>query len=552
VSTLNKLIAQASGLTDCPSWSALGRHADEMSGTQLRELLEDSGRFQEFSRRLGDFVLDYSRNRINSKTLELLLQLAGERRLGDWIELLFAGENVNNTEGRPALHMALRHSPGRTYAAGGADVTGQVRAELDKMLEFASAVSAGAYNGHTGEPITDVVNIGIGGSDLGAVMVTGALAPYCVANIRTHFVSNIDGCQLADVLERVQAQSTLFVICSKSFSTLETQLNADAARAWFVGQANDAAVSRHFVAVSVNDQAMDRFGIDPKHRFRIWDWVGGRYSLWSAVGLSVAIALGAENFRALLAGAAEMDEHFRTAAPTESLPTLLGLIGVWNQNFMGVSSHAVLPYDQRLSLFPAFLQQLEMESNGKRVTRDGAAVDYPTGTVVWGEPGSNAQHSFFQLLHQGTVNVSMDFIAPVNGSSRFDSQHQQGLVNMLAQAEAFARGHHLEAVQTELADTGLAPANINRLAPHKVHPGNRPANLLLMKTLDPRSLGSLIALYEHKVFVQSVIWGINPFDQWGVELGKTMAGRFAQALSGAEQAVSLPGIATLMRDWREA
>jgi glucose-6-phosphate isomerase len=382
-------------------------------------------------------------------------------------------------------------------------------------------------------------------------MADAALARCHSPDCRTHFVSNIDGSRLADLLETLDASQTFFIICSKSFTTLETRLNADQARHWLIGHLGAKAIGRHFAAVSVNAAAMDEFGINPELRFRIWDWVGGRYSLWSAVGLSLAVGIGAENFRNFLAGAAGMDEHFRSAAPGENMPVLLAMISIWNQNFRGATSNAVLPYDDRLALFPAFLQQLEMESNGKRVTHNGRGVACATGNVIWGQSGSNAQHSFFQLLHQGTALASMDFIAPARASSDRDGQHLQGLANMLAQAEAFARGNSRDAVTEDLRAAGKPDAEIERLAPHMVHPGNRSSNILLMKALTPHALGSLIALYEHKVFVQSVIWGINAFDQWGVELGKRMATRMYGALAQDAAQSALPGIAEMIRDWRK-
>jgi glucose-6-phosphate isomerase len=554
MSSLKDLIEQAGTLSECPSWGRLKSHAKKVSRLAQRELLDEPGRFDRFSRGTGDLFFDYSRNRLTTESVELLLGLARERQLETWIELMFTGAAVNNTENRPALHTALRRPLDQPLIVDGTDMMPIVRSERNRVLEFAEAVREGRYTGSTGSRITDIVNIGIGGSDLGLVMVAEALRPYRDAAVQMHFVSNIDGAQLADVLEIVNPESTLFIICSKSFTTLETRLNADAARQWLVDHSSVESVDRHFAAISVNDAAMDEFGISQNLRFRIWDWVGGRYSLWSSVGLSLAIGLGAENFKALLAGAAEMDRHFRTAALEDNLPVLLAMVGIWNQNFLGATSHAVLPYDSRLCYFPAFLQQLEMESNGKGVSRAGGAVDYPTGGVIWGEPGSNAQHSFFQLLHQGTVNASMDFIASANASSKSVDQHQHGLANMLAQAEAFARGRDVTEIRADLLAAGYSDEDAARLSPHKVHPGNRSSNIVLLKRLDPAGLGSLIALYEHKVFVQSVIWGINPFDQWGVELGKVLAIQMTDALSGGDrpagEAADLPGIGRLIRDWR--
>ncbi|MDH5256237.1 MAG: glucose-6-phosphate isomerase, partial [Gammaproteobacteria bacterium] len=493
----------ADDLLRAAAWKALQRHAGELSGTHLRDLLDQPGRFEALSRRHGSCLLDFSRNRLTTDTVKLLIALAGERELPRRIQALFAGEAVNPTENRPAQHMALRGPDSPPLLVNGADIRAEIAAERERMLALADAIRSGEYRGSTGSRIRHVVNIGIGGSDLGLVMATEALREFCTPDLRVHYVSNVDGTQLADVLAKVPAAETLFIICSKTFVTWETALNANAARAWLLGQLGEAAVARHFVAVSVNVPAMDRFGIAEAHRFRMWDWVGGRYSLWSSIGLAIAIAIGSEHFRELLAGGHELDEHFRTAPLADNLPVLLGLIAVWNQNLQGTTSQAILPYDARLHRFPAYLQQLEMESNGKGVTRDGRPVQWATGTVIWGEPGNNAQHSFFQLLHQGTASFAADFIAPVEGSSPYADQHLVGLANLLAQAEAFARGYPLEAARAELAAKGRAADEVARLAPHKVHPGNHPSNLLLLRRLEPRSLGFLIALYEQKVFVQA-------------------------------------------------
>ncbi len=429
--------------------------------------------------------------------------------------------------------MALRNRSSDAMTVDGRDVMPEVRAELAKIREFVTGVHEGRITGAKGARFTDVVNIGIGGSDLGIVMATEALGRYRNRGIELHCVSNVDGVELAEVMERVNPATTLFVVCSKTFTTQETLANAGAAREWLVAELGEAAVGRHFVAVSTNHAAMDDFGIAPHARFTMWDWVGGRYSLWSAVGLSIALAIGIEQFELMLAGGHDMDEHFRSAPLERNLPVLMGLIGVWNANFLGHDSLAVLPYDRRLHRFPAYLQQLEMESNGKSVTRDGHPVVHTTGTVVWGEPGNNAQHSFFQLLHQGTARVAMDFIAPVNASSRFQPQHDLALANCFAQAEAFAFGQTELQVQADLEARGTPPEEIARLLTHKVHVGNRPSSLILFPRLGPRTLGRLIAWYEHKVFVQSVIWDVNPFDQWGVELGKKLAGSMAPAVQQA-------------------
>ena len=524
--------------TSLPAWRALQAHVADLEVRHLRQLFaDDAQRFERLSVTELDFLYDFTRQRMTADTLERLLRLARECQLAERITALFAGEAVNNTERRAAMHMALRNRSERPMTVGGQNVMPDVRAELAKIREFVTGVHEGRITGAKGARFTDVVNIGIGGSDLGIVMATEALGRYRNRAIRLHCVSNIDGVELAEVMEQVNPATTLFVICSKTFTTLETLSNANAARAWLIGELGEAAVAKHFVAVSTNRKAMDAFGIAPESRFTMWDWVGGRYSLWSAVGLSIALALGMDQFELVLQGGHDMDEHFRTAPLERNLPVLMGLIGVWNGNFLGYDSLAVLPYDRRLHRFSAYLQQLEMESNGKSVTRDGRAIDYATGNVVWGEPGNNAQHSFFQLLHQGTARVAMDFIAPVNASSRFQDQHDLALANCFAQAEAFAFGQTEQQVREDLAAKGTAEDEIARLLPHKVHAGNRPSSVILFPRLGPRTLGRLIAWYEHKVFVQSVIWDVNPFDQWGVELGKKLAGPMAPAV----QSASMPG-----------
>ena len=540
---LEELEARSAQLRSCPAWRELTDQASVIGAIALRELLDRPGRYERYSQAAARLRLDFSRQLLDDETLPALIRLAEQRSLADWIAHLFAGHRVNATEARPALHMALRNRSDRPVLAEGDDVMPAVTSELGRALRLADAVGGGDYRGFAGKPITDVVNIGIGGSDLGLVMAVEALRPYHNPAIRTHFVSNIDGTQLTDALETLDPAQTLFIICSKSFTTLETQLNAEAARLWVLKHLPQAALARHFLAVSVNDPAMDRFGIAPENRFRIWDWVGGRYSLWSTVGLAIAMALGSVNFRALLDGAFDLDEHFRHAPLATNLPVLLGLIGIWNQNFLGLTSHAILPYTQRLHRLPAFLQQLEMESNGKSVTRDGQPVAWKTGSVIWGEPGSNAQHAFFQLLHQGNATFAADFIAPAQAAGGPGSQHLAGLANMLAQAEAFARGRTEDEVLAELRAAGVPESRARQLAPHKVHPGNHPSSVILLDALDPGGLGALIALYEHKVFVQSVIWGINAFDQWGVELGKGLAQNMSRALAGDPGSGSLPGIA---------
>ena len=540
--------------TSLPAWKDLQAHAADLEIHHLRQLIaDDPQRFERLSVAELDFLYDFTRQRLTANTINLLLELARACGLEERIQALFAGEAVNNTERRAALHMALRNRSDRPMQADGRDVMPDVRAELAKMREFVTGVHEGRITGVKGARFTDVVNIGIGGSDLGIVMATEALGRYRNRGIRLHCVSNIDGVELSEVIEQVNPATTLFVICSKTFTTLETLSNANSAREWLIGELGAAAIAKHFVAVSTNHAAMDAFGIAPGSRFTIWDWVGGRYSLWSAVGLSIALALGIDQFELVLQGGHDMDEHFRTAPLERNLPVLMGLIGVWNGNFLGHDSLAVLPYDRRLHRFSAYLQQLEMESNGKSVTRDGHAIGHPTGSIVWGEPGNNAQHSFFQLLHQGTARVAMDFMAPVHASSRFHSQHDLALANCFAQAEAFALGQTELQVRADLAAKGTSDAEIEQLLPHKVHVGNRPSSLILFPRLGPRTLGRLIAWYEHKVFVQSVIWDVNPFDQWGVELGKKLAGSMAPAVQAAawpDGPHHVQALLEVLRRWR--
>jgi glucose-6-phosphate isomerase len=542
------------GLTSMREWQALARHAASVRNTHLRDLFKaDPVRFRRFSRCELNLLFDFSRQRVSEETLQLLFALAEARGLRGRIDAMFSGERINTTEDRAVLHVALRNRSDRPILVDGQDVMPEVRATLDKMRNFVEGVHGGRIHGATGKPFTDIVNIGIGGSDLGIVMATEALARVRNRNLRLHCVSNIDGVQLGDVLEQVDPARTLFVVCSKTFTTLETLTNAKIARQWIVDRLGEGAPARHFAAVSTNAKAMDAFLIPPQNRFPMWDWVGGRYSVWSAVGLSVALALGMDQFELMLEGGHEMDEHFRSAPFESNLPVLMGLLAVWNRNFLGIESLAVLPYDQRLHRFPAYLQQLEMESNGKRTTLEGTEVDYETGRVIWGEPGSNAQHSFFQLLHQGTSHVALDFLAPVNGSSPYQEQQNLALANCFAQAQAFAFGQTEEQVRADLAGKGLSDAQIARLLPHKLHPGNRPSTIILFPRLGPKTLGRLIALYEHSVFTQSVIWGINAFDQWGVELGKKLADSLAPAVkdpAGAGAPPELAGLLDYVSQWR--
>jgi len=555
ISNLESRISTQLRLTALPEWRSLQDHAHIQRTVHLRELFAaDTNRSQKLSRCEVDLLFDFSRQRITDETLRLLIGLADARGLRARIDAMFSGERINVTENRPALHVALRNRFDQPMLVDGQDVMPDVQANLGHMREFVEGVHHGRIVGHTGKSFTDVVNVGIGGSDLGIVMAAEALARYRNRNLRVHCVSNIDGSQLADTLEQLDAARTLFVVCSKTFTTLETLSNAKVARQWIVDRLGAGAPAKHFAAVSTNQKAMDEFLIAPQNRFTMWDWVGGRYSIWSAVGLSLALSIGMDHFELMLEGGRLMDEHFRTAPFESNLPVLMGLIGVWNRNFLDIPTQAVLPYDARLHRFPAYLQQLEMESNGKRVTLDGEPVDYETGAVLWGEPGNNAQHSFFQLLHEGTADVALDFIAPVNASSDSQAQHNLALANCFAQVQAFAFGQTAEQVQADLSAKGLSTAEIDRLTPHKVHPGNRPGTVILFPRLGPRTLGKLIALYEHKVFTQSVIWNINPFDQWGVELGKKMADALVPAVADASsnQAVD-PNIARLLaavQKWR--
>jgi glucose-6-phosphate isomerase len=509
------------------SWRALVAHHRSMQLTSMRDLFAaDPDRFRKFSLRFEDFLIDYSKHLLNEETLRLLCSLAREASVEQWRDRMFSGEPINFTEGRPVLHVALRNRSNRPIAVQGKDVMPDVNAVLGHMREFSAEVREGRWTGHTGKRITDVVNIGIGGSDLGPVMVTEALRPYTSPSLRVHFVSNVDGTHIAETFKKLDPETALFIIASKTFTTQETLTNALSAKQWFLSHGGtEAGVARHFVALSTNTNEVVKFGIDPRNMFAFWDWVGGRYSLWSAIGLSIALAVGMDRFEELLDGAHTMDEHFRTTPLENNAPVLLALIGVWYTNFFGVTSHAILPYDQYLHRFPAYLQQGDMESNGKRVRRNGQFVDYPTGPVIWGEPGTNGQHAFYQLLHQGTQLIPSDFIAPVLSQNPIGNHHAILLANCLAQTEALMRGKNEAEARVELSKAGLTGDPLERLVPHKVFPGNRPTTTILFDMLTPRTLGSLIALYEHKIFVQGIIWDINSFDQWGVELGKQLAKR---------------------------
>jgi glucose-6-phosphate isomerase len=522
-------------LTTSPAWQTLQAHSETMGKWHLRELFaQDPQRFSRFSLQLGDLLLDYSKHRITADTMRLLVDLARFADIEGWRDKMFTGEKINSTENRAVLHVALRNRSGRPIVVDGSDVMPGIETVLVKMRHFSELVRSGTWRGSTGETITDVVNIGIGGSDLGPVMVCEALKPYQKPDLRAHFVSNVDGAHLTHTLARLDPARTLFIVASKTFTTQETMTNAASARAWLTGVLGEDAVAKHFVAVSTNAAEVARFGMDTANMFEFWDWVGGRYSLWSAVGLPIVLAVGFERFRELLEGAHEMDEHFRSAPLEQNMPVIIGLLGVWYRNFLKASTLALLPYDQHLSRFAAYFQQGDMESNGKSVRRDGSRVDYGTGPVIWGEPGTNGQHAFFQLLHQGTELIPADFLAAVESQTPLGDHHEKLLANFLAQTEALAFGKTAGEVRDELEKKEMPRATLEALLPHKVFEGNRPTTSLLYQKLTPHRLGSLIALYEHKIFVQGIIWGINSYDQWGVELGKELASRILPKLRGDE------------------
>ncbi|QNA90031.1 glucose-6-phosphate isomerase [Massilia sp. Dwa41.01b] len=520
-------------LTSTTSFQALETHAVEAEDWQMRSLFAaDPQRFERMSIEAAGLFLDYSKNRLDGRTLELLAALARERGVEARRDAMFAGEKINNTENRAVLHTALRAPRDQQLTVDGQDVSGDVHAVLARIKTFTDAVRSGEWLGHTGKPITDIVNIGIGGSDLGPKMVCLALRQYSHPRLKMHFVSNVDGHDMDAALEQVNPETTLFIIASKTFTTAETMMNAQTARVWFLHDAPEEALAKHFVAVSTNVEAIKTFGIDPANMFPFWDWVGGRYSVWSAIGLPVALAVGFGYFSDFLAGAHAMDQHFRTAPVEQNMPMLLALVGFWNRQFLGASSVTIAPYHQDLNRFPAYLQQLDMESNGKRVTRDGEPVDTPTCPAIWGEPGTNGQHAYFQLLHQGTDVTPIDFIAALRPAHELQNHHTALLANCFAQSEAFMKGKTIDEVREDLQQQGLSLAEIERLAPHKTFPGNRPSNTILMEYLTPATLGALIALYEHKTFVQGVIWDLNSFDQWGVELGKVLAKQVEAELKG--------------------
>ncbi|MFL5332126.1 MAG: glucose-6-phosphate isomerase [Geminicoccaceae bacterium] len=524
-----------SALTSSSTWQALTTEAQRLRGMSLRAAYAaDPERFNRFSLRFEDLLLDYSKHLIDADALRLLFDLARHADVENWRAMMFEGAKINHTEHRAVLHIALRNRSGRPIPVDGKDVMPDVDDVLARMGAFTTSVRDGTWRGHTGQRITDIVNIGIGGSDLGPLMVCTALAPFATDGLRAHFVSNVDSAHLALTLKGLDPERTLFIVASKTFTTQETMTNAGSARDWLLARlgGDKAAVARHFVAVSTNEAEVRKFGIDPANMFGFWDWVGGRYSLWSAIGLPIALFVGIDRFLELLGGAFAMDEHFRTTPLERNLPVVLALLGVWYNNFLGAQSHAILPYDQNLARFAAYFQQGDMESNGKQVDRAGHAVDYQTGPIIWGEPGTNGQHAFYQLIHQGTKLIPCDFLAAARNFTPMGDHQDKLLANFFAQTEALAFGKTEAEARAELENQGLAGEALTQLLPYKVFTGDRPTTSILYQELTPHRLGSLIALYEHKIFVQGVVWNINSFDQWGVELGKQLAGKILPELAG--------------------
>ncbi|HDQ1177321.1 TPA: glucose-6-phosphate isomerase [Escherichia coli] len=542
--------------TQTAAWQALQKHFYEMKDVTIADLFaKDGDRFSKFSATFDDQMLvDYSKNRITEETLAKLQDLAKECDLAGAIKSMFSGEKINRTENRAVLHVALRNRSNTPILVDGKDVMPEVNAVLEKMKTFSEAIISGEWKGYTGKAITDVVNIGIGGSDLGPYMVTEALRPY-KNHLNMHFVSNVDGTHIAEVLKKVNLETTLFLVASKTFTTQETMTNAHSARDWFLKAAGDEKhVAKHFAALSTNAKAVGEFGIDTANMFEFWDWVGGRYSLWSAIGLSIVLSIGFDNFVELLSGAHAMDKHFSTTPAEKNLPVLLALIGIWYNNFFGAETEAILPYDQYMHRFAAYFQQGNMESNGKYVDRNGNVVDYQTGPIIWGEPGTNGQHAFYQLIHQGTKMVPCDFIAPAITHNPLSDHHQKLLSNFFAQTEALAFGKSREVVEQEYRDQGKDPATLDYVVPFKVFEGNRPTNSILLREITPFSLGALIALYEHKIFTQGVILNIFTFDQWGVELGKQLANRILPELKDDKEISShdssTNGLINRYKAWR--
>lgn len=523
-----------SRLEKTTAWKALVQHQREIANVQMRDLFASNpNRFAQYSLRLGEILFDFSKNRITHSTLPLLFDLARQADLAAWIEAMFCGEKINLTEERAVLHVALRNRSNLPIYVDGQDVMPEVNRVLVKMRRFSEEVRSGTWKGYTGKTITDVINIGIGGSDLGPKMVCEALKPYAQAGLRVHFVSNVDSTDLVETLKQLDPETALFLVASKTFTTQETMTNAHSARRWFLRSAKDeSAIAKHFVAMSTNAPAVSKFGIDTANMFEFWDWVGGRYSLWSAIGLSIAIYLGMDHFEALLSGAHLADQHFRTAPFERNIPVIMGLLGIWYNNFFGARSHAILPYDQYLIHFPAYFQQGDMESNGKSVSRQGEWVNYATGPVIWGQPGTNGQHAFYQLIHQGTQLIPCDFLAAANSHNPLGEHHPILLSNYLAQTEALMKGKTPDEARAELMAEGYSGKKLENLVVAKTFTGNKPTNSFLYPKLTPEILGCLIALYEHKIFTQGIIWNVNSFDQMGVELGKQLAKKILPELAG--------------------
>lgn len=541
--------------TTTQAFKYLADHFISINESSIKDLFaKDAERFDKFSIYLGDILLDYSKNRINEETIALLIQLARECQLKDAIDAMFNGEKINETEDRAVLHTALRNRSGKPVLTDGKDVMPEIQAVLDRMKDFSNRVISGEWKGFTDKEITDVVNIGIGGSDLGPVMVTEGLKAY-KTRLNMHFVSNVDATQIAEILKTLDPESTLFLIASKTFTTQETMANANSAKKWFLKSgANESDVAKHFAALSTNESGVSAFGIDTKNMFEFWDWVGGRYSLWSAIGLSICLSVGFDHFEELLTGAYEADEHFRNAEFEENIPVIMALLGIWYNNFFEAESSAILPYDQYLHRFAAYFQQGDMESNGKYIDRNGNRVDYETGPIIWGEPGTNGQHAFYQLIHQGTKLIPCDFIAPAISHNPLGKHHQMLLSNFFAQTEALMNGKSESEVVAELKKAGKSESEIKELTPFKVFEGNRPTNSFLIKEITPKTLGTLIALYEHKIFVQGIIWNIFSFDQWGVELGKQLANKILPELEGnnlvESHDSSTNGLINQYKSWR--
>ncbi|MDW3210987.1 MAG: glucose-6-phosphate isomerase [Reichenbachiella sp.] len=536
------------------AWESLENHYEDISKDPIIDMFEkDPERFNKFSIEWKDFLLDYSKNIFSDKTKSLLVQLANECQLKEAIEAMFTGEKINETEDRAVLHTALRSNSQESLEVNGVNVRPLIQKELDKMKAFTEKLHAGALKGFDGKVIKNIVNIGIGGSDLGPYMVTEALKPYQKENINSYFVSNVDGSHLHQVLQKVDASETLFIVASKTFTTQETMTNANSAKDWFLKEAKDeSAIAKHFIALSTNQKAVEAFGIDSANMFEFWDWVGGRYSLWSSIGMSIACAIGYDNFKALLDGAEAMDIHFRETKFEDNLPVILAMLGVWYNNFFGAESHAILPYDQYLHRFASYLQQGDMESNGKFIDRNGEPISIQTGQIIWGEPGTNGQHAFYQLIHQGTKLIPSDFIAAAQSQNPMSDHHEKLLANFFAQTEALMKGKMEETVIDELLKTGMEEEDIDFLLPFKIFEGNQPTNSILIKKITPFNLGALIAMYEHKIFVQGVIWNVFSFDQWGVELGKQLAGQILPELQGDEKVTSHDGSTnSLINQWKE-